>query len=479
MHCKILAQMFNKTITNFSIYTLLTFFQKGIGFIMLPIYTTLLSPAEFGTYNQVIAIGSIFILIFTFALDEAAATFYHKSKNNHVEKAKVLSSILISVNFICVLGFLFLWFNKNFIYQTIITDSNSLIMILSILIICTSPIFIIYQKILRIKEKAYEFAFIMFLNIIMQVLSAIILIIYFDLGSIGLIASFTMTSVLFYTYSFIQIYRDCKSKFDLRLIIKLFKYSIPIIPHKVSGWAMTGFTIVSIGYFIDDAAVGIFIAVGFLGIIIDVLSKSFFNAYQPWVYSKIEEGALGQKAILKNAKIFGLVAVLLSIPMIFLSEELIYFFIDKRYHYNIIIAPIMIFSSVCLFMGSLFTFILYYNEKATKYVTKATTYGALINIICSIILTQKFGIIGAITSLAFANLFIGVSKFLYAIKYLKKDYSFLSNFFYIFVIMLLGIISIHYNFSTFLKLGFALITTIILIFISNKRLSELKIIFKK
>ena len=96
--------MMNKTIFNFSIYTSLTFFQKGISFIMLPIYTALLSPYELGIFNQLMAVSSIIILFFLFAMDEGAAFFLFKNKNNQYEKSKIFSSVFIISSLVSIFG---------------------------------------------------------------------------------------------------------------------------------------------------------------------------------------------------------------------------------------------------------------------------------------------------------------------------------------------------------------------------------------
>jgi O-antigen/teichoic acid export membrane protein len=242
----------------------------------------------------------------------------------------------------------------------------------------------------------------------------------------------------------------------------MLKYSIPILPHKISGWALTGFTIIVIGYYLDSESVGIYSAIGFLGVIIDVFSKSFFNAYQPWIYKKLKQGNSGHDAIVKVSRLLGFLILCTSSFITFFAKDLIVLLIDSRYHESFMIAPIMIFSSVTLFLGSLFTFILYYYDSATKYVAQATMSGAVINIILSIILTQKFGIIGAVISLALANLVISISKFHYAKKFLKLNISFFDYYILLILILFTGILMIHYDLSLLFRLNIFLLINILL-----------------
>ena len=311
--------------------------------------------------------------------------------------------------------------------------------------------------------------------VLIQVSLGILLITQFNLMGLGLIISHTMTSFLFFIYSILQLVKGNKIYLDKKLSLSMLRYSIPILPHKVSGWGLTGFTILIISYYLGSESVGIFIAVGFLGVIIDIFAKSFFNAYQPWIYKKLKQGNSGYDAIVKVSRLVGFLILCISYFSTFFSKDLITLLIDTRYHQSFAIAPIMIFSSATLFLGSLYTYILYYHESATKYVAQATINGALTNIILSIILTYKFGLIGAVSSLAIANLVISVSKFYYAKKVLKLNISFFEYYFLLILVLLMGLLMIYYNLSLLFRLIIFLLTTILLVI---KYIDQIKILRK-
>lgn len=470
--------MMNKTIFNFSIYTSLTFFQKGISFIMLPIYTALLSPYELGIFNQLMAVSSIIILFFLFAMDEGAAFFLFKNKNNQYEKSKIFSSVFIISSLVSIFGsgvFLLLY-EKIFSLFKIEVTQNIIYIFLAYLI--SSPIFFIYQKILRINEEGLEFAKIMFFHIISQVTIAMILITQFNYGGIGLFTSHALTSIIFYIFSLTKLFKQYQLIVDLKKIEKITKYALPILPHKISGWGLTGLTILSISYFLGSKSVGIFTALSFVSVIINIFSKSFFNAYQPLVYQMMEGSREQRYKILNINKILGICMILIGTFLTFFSVEIISIFINSRYHENFIILPILVFSSLSLFLGSLFTYILYYNQAGGKYVSTATFLGLFTNLFLTIILTPNFGLIGAVLSLAISNFVTGVLKYYFTkkiINFNKKE--FIDLFLLSIILCASGIILNTMKILLITKILVFILCVIILLFLYREEVKGIKNIY--
>ena len=92
--------MKNLAVNNFFIYVAVTTIQKSINFIAIPFYTAILSPAEFGIVNQVIAVGALYILIATFAIDEASARYYFKFSNEKNTQRELVNSLVLFSLFI-------------------------------------------------------------------------------------------------------------------------------------------------------------------------------------------------------------------------------------------------------------------------------------------------------------------------------------------------------------------------------------------
>jgi O-antigen/teichoic acid export membrane protein len=87
--------MKNKLLGNSVIFIGMTFIQKGMAFLLLPLYTKILSPNEYGIVSLVTSIYAIYILIFSIALDDAVARYYFKYKSDKEKKKVVLGTFTL------------------------------------------------------------------------------------------------------------------------------------------------------------------------------------------------------------------------------------------------------------------------------------------------------------------------------------------------------------------------------------------------
>jgi len=408
-------------------------------------------------------------------MDEGAAFFLFKNKNNTLEKSKVFSSVFLISSLISIFGSLiFLLFYKTLFSKFGIEITKNLAYIV-IAYTITSPIFFIYQKILRINEEGVEFAKIMASYIAFQVVIAMILITKLNLGGIGLFISHALTSIIFYIFSLTKLIKQYQLIFDFNNIIKLSKYALPILPHKISGWGLTGLTILSISYFLGSESVGIFSALSFLSIIINIFSKSFFNAYQPWVYQMMQGNNQQQSKILKMNKILGISMIILATFLTFFSTEIISIFINSRYHTDFIILPVLIFSSLSLFLGSLFTYILYYEHSGRGYISISTFVGLFTNLLLTVTLTLKYGLIGAVLSLGISNFTTGLLKYYFSKKIVNYDKEqFIDLYLIAIILLIVGIMLIVLEVLFSIKIFLFIAWILALIFFYNEEFKGLK-----
>ena len=68
--------MIKRLVANFSLYSFAEMFTKGLGFILLPLYTRLLVPADYGILAIVGAIASVLLPLITLGTRGAIHRFF-------------------------------------------------------------------------------------------------------------------------------------------------------------------------------------------------------------------------------------------------------------------------------------------------------------------------------------------------------------------------------------------------------------------
>ena len=71
----------SKLAKNAAIYSVFTLLQRGLGFFLLPVYTTVLATEELGIISTATAIISFLVLLFGLSLRGSTAFYYYEYKD--------------------------------------------------------------------------------------------------------------------------------------------------------------------------------------------------------------------------------------------------------------------------------------------------------------------------------------------------------------------------------------------------------------
>ena len=194
--------------------------------------------------------------------------------------------------------------------------------------------------------------------------------------------------------------------FDRVLGIKLLTFSIPLILNLVFGWFITGFNRFYVNLVIGVTANGIF-AFGskFSQLVNSVGSVINMAAIEDAVLSSGSEGFIGRFE--KNVNNIFKILILIIIVIMPIIGSLYYFISNKSYQDSLILIPCLMLGTVMQIMstsvGNIFSV---YNK--TQYIFFTSLLGAIINIICAIVLAPIMGLQG----IAIAQLAGGMTLFL-------------------------------------------------------------------
>ena len=94
------------------------FFPKFVGLITLPLITANLTKIEYGTYDLINTLVSLFLPVITLQLQAAAFRFLIEYRNNEEMKKSIISNILFFVIFVAFISVIILFFAFNRLSNT-------------------------------------------------------------------------------------------------------------------------------------------------------------------------------------------------------------------------------------------------------------------------------------------------------------------------------------------------------------------------
>ncbi|NMB63571.1 MAG: oligosaccharide flippase family protein, partial [Spirochaetes bacterium] len=211
-----------------------------INFVLVPFYTFFLTKEELGYYDFIVTTAMFIAPFATLQVEMAILRWLLDNDSKNIKKSVITNSFFIlSINLL-LLTALFFAFSKYFI------DKYNIIILFYYVLFFLYPLF---KQILRGIGKPKQYIFVEICYTSLFLILSILFIVHFKLGVKGLLISNIIAlsfSILFVFFNN-KIYNYIgKQYFSKSLLIKMLKYSVPMILNISSVWFMTS----AIKYFI-------------------------------------------------------------------------------------------------------------------------------------------------------------------------------------------------------------------------------------
>lgn len=402
---------------NTSIYTIGNVLPKAAGFILLPMYTRYLTPAEFGLVTSMHALLSVAAIFFTFCLESSIIRLYWDYKSNQ-EKKEFLSTINISI-----IGSSFIVLCLLFVFKDLVSLIYSSIpfypyYFLTFLIGFFSA-FIITPKIyLRLREKAGKYLLLSVSQFLLSSAFIIWFIIFKEDGAAGylkgqLVCSFCLLPVFCY-----YVFKVTGITFRVSMLKQSLSYSVPIIPAMLSAWVLNLSDRIFIERYISLTEVGIYsISYKIAGIVL-IFASAFNMAYAPTFFSiaNSEDQIDAKSRLFRYNNMYLFISIVACFLISFFSKEVITILFDAKYAKASYLVPLIALS----YLISQFDGILGYYFKQSKRMKENAVKSlliAVINIVLNFALIPRFGAFGAAYATILTTLILTTASYFYTKKY--------------------------------------------------------------
>ena len=370
-------------------YTIGNILIKGINFLVLPIFSRILTTEEFGVYNVFLSIDAILFVVIGMALHSSirSANYEYKGK---IDSYVSSISIIYIINLLIYL--LFVSFFAKSLSQFLAFD----IPILYLLGIYSfsSSIISLYNNRISLEYSYGKYLVLSLVNSLGNILLSLFLImtICSEHKDVGRILGTTLTMLLIAIYALWSLYK--KSKPRIRKIYWKYgiKYSLPIVPHGISQVLLAQCDRIMIRNICSSSDAGIYSLAGNIQLILIIITDSISTAWSTWFYSEMNKN--NKELIQEKAIQVCILFSIFSVGLMSISPELVCFLGGEDYDLGKYVAIPMIIASFLLFLYNIIVPREYYTGK-TIYIMLGTIIAAIINIIANYIFISKFGFIAA------------------------------------------------------------------------------------
>ena len=365
-------------------FLICAFFQKGISFITTPIFTRLLSTAEYGQYNVFNSWLGIITVIVTLNLYlgvySSGLVKFEEKRNEFSSSLQGLTLTLVSFWTIIYLIFHNFW-NKLFSLSTIQ-------MLLMLMLMWTTAVFAFWSVEQRTDFKYKNLIIVTIAVSIAKPLVGIILISFAEDKVTARIFGLVLVESVCYIWFFFDQMKRGRQFYSKEFWKYALAFNIPLIPHYLSMSVLNGADRIMIGRMVNDSAAGIYSLSHSISMIMTMFNTSLMQTIEPWLYRKIKERRI--EDISKVAYPSFIIIAVANILLIAFSPETVTLFAPSEYHEAIYVIPPIAMSVYFMFSYSFFAVFEFYYSR-TRQIAAATMAGGIMNIILNYIFINIFG----------------------------------------------------------------------------------------
>ena len=381
------------------IYGLGILMNRVISFLMIPVYTRYLIPAQYGILELLSLTTELIGMLLSMRISRAMYRFYFEYTSEK-DKNEVISTGMLSFGLLGLAGLTIASFFSGYLAEMIL-DSRQYAYYFNISFVSLwfNTLNMMGYDYLQVNKKSALFVSLSSLKLLLNVSCNIYFIVFAEMGVLGvlygnLISSIAMTLILVGPILFKVGVRFSKEKLS-----ELLRFGLPLIPGALSNFAVLASDRYFVKFFGSLADAGIYsLSYKFSIITHSFVTIPFFNI---WSVRRLElmKHKDSEKILGRIITYFFIVVTFISLGVSALAKDTLRLITSQGYWEASIYIPILALSYLVYSLFDHFVANILI-EKKTKYISYIDIGNGALNIILNIFLIRRYGIYGA----AFATL---------------------------------------------------------------------------
>lgn len=394
---------------NTMIFTIGNLATRLIAFILIPLYTNILSTTEYGTVDLVVTICTIAVPFLTLNIAESVMRF-NLDKDADADSITIIGIYVLLGG--VIIGLVLLPVCACF------EQLSGLGMLIYFYVVfsASSQVFLCD---LRGKELLVQYSFGNIINTVSIAVLNVVFLVFCRWGIKGYLFAYTLAYAVTAVYALIvgKGYLAFQSKVDKRKMREMLKYSVVLIPNSFMWWIMNSSDHVMVTAIVGVAANGIYAISYKLPNLISTFT-GIFN--QAWQYSAIREQGAEDESEYVNKVLESMIAIvmLIGIGMMTLIKPFLKLYVAAEYVTAWRYTPFLIVGCVYLTLGT-FIATTYTVHKDSFGFLFSGMFGALLNISLNWMLIPRMGVYGAAVATCVSYIAVFVFRTLHTRKYLR------------------------------------------------------------
>jgi O-antigen/teichoic acid export membrane protein len=408
-----------KQIKNSFLYILPNIVSGLLPIVTLPVFTRILTVADYGVY----ALASIYAILLSGIVNFGLTASYERNFFQYKDKEKTAELLYSTLAFVLA-GFLIAtaitYLFKKQIAKILIGSAEYdvflLWVFLATVIMSLKQYFLIYFK---NTENAKDFIIYTIDESLIGVLLSLFFVVYMKTGIIGLAWGQLFASTTIFLALIMRFLKIMPFCFKWDILKDSLKISLPLTPRIFIGVVSTQLNKLVLSLLNTLGGVGIFSIAQKIGNLTFVFMTAVQNVFNPYVYKKMfSRSSSAGREIGEYLTPFAYLSIFVCMLASLFSQEAIWLFTGPSFYASAPLVSILSMYYGFLFFGKINGIQLIFKKK-TFFTSVLTFLDIGVGVAISIPFIMKFGVIGAAWATFLASIITGSFAFLISQHYFR------------------------------------------------------------
>lgn len=404
-----------KVASNAMIYLGASLTNSAIPFILLPVLTRTLTPAEYGIIAMFGVLVSIFSIFTGLSIHGSISVrYFQMSKRELSEYVGSCIGVLVTSTTIVIIAVMLMdsWLVRiigipiQWIFVAVIMAGVQFIMNIRL-------------SLWQVMGKAYHYGGFQISRSLADAGLSLILVLIIGMAWQGRVVGQLVSILGFGVIAFFWLLRDgyiLKSKSWKRYAIDALKFGVPLIPHTIGGLLIIATDRIIITNMLGAEQTGIYMVALQISSMIGVLTASFNKAYAPWLMAKLVDSKDYQKRlIVKGTYLYFILIPIIALIFSSIAQWGLPYLVGSKYTAA---EDLIFYSSLGFsFSGMYFMVVNYIFIKNKTIILAVITFVmGVVNIPLTFMLVGFYGIKGASIAFLIIHILTFLSVWIYSYK---------------------------------------------------------------
>jgi O-antigen/teichoic acid export membrane protein len=395
--------------------------SKAVAFLMLPIYTRYLSPADYGVLRLLEMVLEVASIVAGSRLGAGIFWFYHKAQTD-AERRKVLSTAVIVLLLSYAVATAAIYVFAPTIAEIALGSVQDVGLVrIAGMGLAFESLFLVPTAYLRLGDRSLLYVSVMTGKLILQVTLNVVFVVFMGLGAKGVLLSTLAGNILTGTGLMIYLVRDVGVRFSNRAARDLIRFGMPFVATQVATFILTFGDRYFLRRVTDTSAVGLYALAYQFGFLLAMLSEVPFSMVWEPARFEIAKRPDRDELFARGFTYFNLVLVTIAVCIALFVGDLLRIMAAPAFLPAADLVPIILIAYVFQSWTLVHNIGIQVREQ-TGWYTVATWAGAIVAIIGYAVLIPRFYGLGAalatVASFAVVEWAVyGVSQRLWPVRY--------------------------------------------------------------